>query len=40
MLLPAVNALVQQQGWALDELTVEPGRLDEVFRRLTRGESS
>lgn len=35
---PAVSQLVQEQGWQLDELTVEAGRLDEVFRRLTRGE--
>lgn len=35
---PAVSALVQQQGWEPDEMTIEAGRLDEVFRRLTRGE--
>ncbi len=38
VLFPAVSALVQRQGWILDEMTVEPGRLDEVFRRLTRGD--
>lgn len=37
-IFPAVSALVQQQGWTLDEMTIEAGRLDEVFRRLTRGE--
>lgn len=38
LIYPEVGALVQQQGWQLDELSVEAGRLDEVFRRLTRGE--
>ncbi|MGV8844246.1 MAG: ABC transporter ATP-binding protein [Pseudomonas sp.] len=33
-----VNALIGQRGWAIKELNVERGRLDEVFRRLTRGE--
>lgn len=37
VIYPAVNALLQQQGWVPDELTIEAGRLDEVFRRLTRG---
>lgn len=35
---PVISALVQQQGWEPDEMTIEAGRLDEVFRRLTRGE--
>lgn len=33
-----VNALIAQRGWKVKELNVERGRLDEVFRRLTRGE--
>ncbi|MDM8349330.1 ATP-binding cassette domain-containing protein [Pseudomonas sp. sp1636] len=33
-----VNALIAQRGWRVKELNVERGRLDEVFRRLTRGE--
>src|SRR5690606_18344832 len=30
-----VSELVRAQGWKVDELTVELGRLDEVFRNLT-----
>ena len=30
-----VAALVEQQGWAVDTLHVERGRLDDVFRQLT-----
>jgi ABC-2 type transport system ATP-binding protein len=33
-----VNALIAERGWQVRELNVERGRLDEVFRRLTRGE--
>jgi ABC-2 type transport system ATP-binding protein len=33
-----VNALIAQRGWRVKELNVERGRLDEVFRSLTRGE--
>lgn len=33
-----VNALIAERGWQVKELNVERGRLDEVFRRLTRGE--
>ena len=39
MFRPQVNALIAQQGWAVTELDVERGRLDEVFRNLTRGEA-
>ena len=35
-LLPAVAELVRLKGWAIDDLHVERGRLDEVFRQLTR----
>ena len=34
-----VNALIAERGWKVRELNVERGRLDEVFRSLTRGES-
>ncbi|MGE6790498.1 ABC transporter ATP-binding protein [Pseudomonas guineae] len=34
-----VNALIAARGWKVRELNVERGRLDEVFRSLTRGES-
>ncbi len=37
-LFPAVNQLLQEKGWSVDELYVERGRLDDVFRMLTRGE--
>ena len=31
----AVGALVRERGWQIHELTVEKGRLDEVFRDIT-----
>ena len=34
--LPAVSALITQRDWDVPELHLESGRLDEVFRRLTR----
>ena len=34
--LPAVARLVHDSGWEVDELHVERGRLDEVFRDITR----
>lgn len=34
-----VNELIRQRNWAVTELDVERGRLDEVFRRLTLGEA-
>ncbi|MCY1491441.1 Vitamin B12 import ATP-binding protein BtuD [compost metagenome] len=39
VVFPQVNALIAQRGWAVKELNVERGRLDEVFRSLTRGET-
>lgn len=33
-----VKALTETQGWALQELYVEQGRLDQVFRKITLGE--
>ena len=38
IIMPKVSALVAQEGWAVKELSVERGRLDDVFRSLTRGE--
>jgi ABC-2 type transport system ATP-binding protein len=38
VIFPQVNALIAERGWKVRELNVERGRLDEVFRRLTRGE--
>ena len=38
VIFPQVNGLIGQRGWAIKELNVERGRLDEVFRTLTRGE--
>lgn len=40
IILGPVSALIAQQGWPVRELNVERGRLDDVFRRLTRGEAS
>ena len=34
-IVPEVSELVRSQGWKVDELTIEIGRLDEVFRELT-----
>ncbi|WP_339526638.1 ABC transporter ATP-binding protein [Pseudomonas sp. EA_35y_Pfl2_R111] len=39
VIFPQVNALIAERGWQVKELNVERGRLDEVFRSLTRGES-
>jgi len=33
-----VNDLAKKEGWIVDELVVEKGRLDDVFRRLTKNE--
>ena len=38
--LPAVSALITQRDWDVPELHLESGRLDEVFRRLTRPSAS
>ena len=36
-LLPVVTELVKREGWNVEEVRVERGRLDEVFRAITRG---
>lgn len=38
VIFPQVNTLIAERGWKVRELNVERGRLDEVFRTLTRGE--
>lgn len=38
--LPAVSAVIAKNSWAVPELHLEPGRLDEVFRTLTQPHSS
>ncbi|SDH58435.1 ABC transporter ATP-binding protein [Pseudomonas panipatensis] len=40
VIFPQVNALIAAHGWRIRELDVERGRLDEVFRSLTRGEAA
>ena len=40
VIYPQVNELIRQRGWQVKELDVERGRLDEVFRSLTRGEAA
>ena len=37
VIFSAVNELIRERGWSIKELDVERGRLDEVFRTLTRG---
>lgn len=40
VIFPAVGELARQQQWQVEELSVERGRLDEVFRRLTAEEAA
>lgn len=37
-ILPKVSELIRLHGWLLDDLYVEAGRLDEVFRAITSGD--
>jgi ABC-2 type transport system ATP-binding protein len=37
-LFEAVTALIQREGWQVDQLQLEPGRFDEVFRTVTHQE--
>jgi len=39
-LIDAVADLAREQGWLVRALYGEPGRLDEVFRKLTRSDTS
>ena len=38
MLIEVVGRLVREQSWEIEELRLERGQLDEVFRRVTLGE--
>ncbi|TVP90284.1 MAG: ATP-binding cassette domain-containing protein [Pseudomonadaceae bacterium] len=40
VIFPAVGELAKQHNWPVRELSVERGRLDEVFRRLTAEEAA
>jgi len=35
LVLPAITEMARQQGWSVNELHLESGRLDEVFRAIT-----
>lgn len=39
-LFEAVTATIQREGWQVQQLQFEPGRLDEVFRSVTRKEEA
>ncbi len=39
-ILPAINDLMRQRDWAVEEFFVEQGRLDDVFRKVTTGEAA
>jgi ABC-2 type transport system ATP-binding protein len=39
-ILPAVAACVHEAGWPVDDLHLEQGRLDQVFRQITRSEAA
>jgi ABC-2 type transport system ATP-binding protein len=38
-IVDAISARAREAGWRIDQLTVEGGRLDEVFRRITQPET-
>ncbi|HIQ54045.1 MAG TPA: ATP-binding cassette domain-containing protein, partial [Pseudomonas pachastrellae] len=40
VIFPAVGQVAREQQWQVNELSVERGRLDEVFRTLTSGEAA
>ncbi|NBD95486.1 MAG: ATP-binding cassette domain-containing protein [Gammaproteobacteria bacterium] len=39
-LFQAVSHVIEAEGWAVQQLQYEPGRLDEVFRSITREEAA
>jgi len=39
LILSSVDELVNARGWDIEQLQLESGRLDEVFRRITTGEA-
>ena len=40
LLVATVSQVARERGWEITQLTVERGRLDEVFRAVTTGESA
>jgi ABC-2 type transport system ATP-binding protein len=38
-LFEVISDTVRENGWAVSELRLEAGRLDEVFRQVTQGEA-
>jgi ABC-2 type transport system ATP-binding protein len=40
VIIEQVGRMVRERGWAIEELHVERGKLDEVFRRVTLGEDA
>ena len=39
-LFEVISDMVREKGWSVSELRLEAGRLDEVFRHVTRGEAA
>ncbi|MFU8830889.1 MAG: ABC transporter ATP-binding protein [Wenzhouxiangella sp.] len=39
-LFEAVSATIQQEGWRVEQIQLEPGRMDEVFRVVTQEEAA
>ena len=39
-IIEQVSAMVHERAWEIEELRVERGQLDEVFRRVTVGEDA
>lgn len=39
-LFEVISDVVREHGWAVSELRLEAGRLDEVFRQITKGEAA
>jgi len=39
-LFEAVSATIRQEGWRVDQIQLEPGRMDEVFRVVTQEEAA
>ena len=39
-LFEGISDSIRENGWSVSELRLEAGRLDEVFRQITRGEAS
>ncbi|MGD8346651.1 MAG: ABC transporter ATP-binding protein, partial [Lysobacterales bacterium] len=37
-LLEVITDTIRENGWSVSELRLEAGRLDEVFRQVTKGE--